>query len=424
MATYANPINQVQALKELYVDDSFFMKDLVYRKNPFLALVPKAEGPAEMGGKYIPCPLIYAANQGRSATFSNAQNNQTPSQLASYFVYRVTNYSLATITNELIESTASNIGAFLDEAKLQVDGAIRSISNDLALDLFRSGTGSRGTIGSITGTTTITIQLANVSDIVNFEVGMTLVGSSADGGAPTSGDSIVITSVNRSSGVIVGTATGTPGANWTTGYYLAVQGDVPTAGITSATTSRLKTTGLAAWLPYGGPQAGDNYWGVDRTTDPTRLAGVWFNGANESIEEAFIDASALVAREGGEPEMAFTNFNTWAALEKELGAKVQYVQVKHDNADIAFKGITINAPYGPITVMADRNCQPNTAYLLEMDTWKFRSTGKAPHILTYGIEGLEGLRVGNADALEVRVGYYGNLICNAPGWNCVIRTSA
>lgn len=32
-----------------------------------------------------------------------------------------------------------------------------------------------------------------------------------------------------------------------------------------------------------------------------------------------------------------------------------------------------------------------------------------------GLEGLEGLRVGNADALEIRIGYYANLICNAPG---------
>ncbi|HPT62160.1 MAG TPA: hypothetical protein PLN81_11305 [Bacillota bacterium] len=49
---------------------------------------------------------------------------------------------------------------------------------------------------------------------------------------------------------------------------------------------------------------------------------------------------------------------------------------------------------------------------------------KAPHILTYGLEGLEGIRVGNADALEIRIGFYGNLICSAPGWNCVIQLSS
>lgn len=40
------------------------------------------------------------------------------------------------------------------------------------------------------------------------------------------------------------------------------------------------------------------------------------------------------------------------------------------------------------------------------------------------MEGLEGLRVGNADALEIRIAYYGNLICSAPGWNMQIALSA
>lgn len=121
--------------------------------------------------------------------------------------------------------------------------------------------------------------------------------------------------------------------------------------------------------------------------------------------------------------MCFMSFASYAALEKALGAKVQYVDVKHEEADIAFAGIRIHAPYGPITVIPDRSCPALTAYLLQMDVWKFRSLGKAPHILTYGLEGLEGLRVGAADALEIRIGYYGNLICSAPGWNCVVTLS-
>ena len=191
----------------------------------------------------------------------------------------------------------------------------------------------------------------------------------------------------------------------------------------SATTSYLKVSGLGAWIPSTAPAAGDAYWGVDRSKDVTRLAGVRFDGSSESIEEALIDGAALVAREGGMPDYCFMNFTSYAALEKSLGAKVQYVDVKHEEADIAFAGIRVHAPYGPITVIPDRNCPPQTAYLLQLDTWKFRSLGKAPHILTYGLEGLEGLRVGAADALEIRIGYYGNLICNAPGWNCRVTLS-
>jgi len=43
-------------------------------------------------------------------------------------------------------------------------------------------------------------------------------------------------------------------------------------------------------------------------------------------------------------------------------------------------------------------------------------------ILPYA-DGLQWLRVTNADAAEVRVGYYGNLICNAPGLNANITLS-
>ncbi len=42
---YANSSNQLAALKELYVDDKDYMKNIVYAKNPFLALVPKNESP-------------------------------------------------------------------------------------------------------------------------------------------------------------------------------------------------------------------------------------------------------------------------------------------------------------------------------------------------------------------------------------------
>jgi hypothetical protein len=50
MATFSTAANQVAALKELYPDDGAFMQDLVYKKNPFLALVPKDESPSGMAG--------------------------------------------------------------------------------------------------------------------------------------------------------------------------------------------------------------------------------------------------------------------------------------------------------------------------------------------------------------------------------------
>lgn len=432
MATYANTSNQVAALKELYKDDSWVMKDLVYKKNPFLALVPKDESPSGFSGKYFPVPIVYGTPQGRSATFATAQTNQTPPLDVAFFVYRVSNYQLVTITNELLEATQDSAAAFVDQAKLNMDTGFRNISNDLAHDLFSDGSGSRGSYGLASGSiSTGVITLDDPNSVVQFEVSMVLVSYSVSGTTPTQSTSAAlgyVIAVNRSAGTVTvsataGGAAGTP-TNWSTSFpYLAVQGDVnfTSAGLASA--NMLKIAGLGAWLPVSAPGGSDSFWGVNRSVDVTRLSGIRFNGQSETIEEALIDSSSLCAREGGQPDMCFMNFASWAALEKALGSKVQYVDVKHEEADIAFAGIRIHAPYGPITVMPDRNCPTQTAYLLSMENWKLRSLGRAPHILTYGLEGLEGLRVGNADALEIRIGYYANLCCNAPGWNAVVQLS-
>ena len=425
-AIAANSSNQVAALKELYTGDDY-MKDLVYKKNPLLALIPKDESPSGFAGKYIPVPLIFGTPQGRSANFANAQSNQTPPQLSSFFVYRVSNYQLATITNELLEATKDNAGAFIDESKLVMDTSFRNISNDLALDLYSAANGVRGQLSSITSGV---ITLSDSATVVSFEVGMVLVSFSIAGTVYTQSTGAAlgyVIAVNRTAGTVTvsasqGGVAGTP-TNWSNSFpNLAVQGDV-NFGTLAQQTSFAKISGLQAWLPSTAPVTGDNFWGVDRSVD-SRLYGVIAqNTASETIEEALIDGASLVAREGGQPDMCFMNFASYAALEKSLGSKVQYVDVKHEEADIAFAGIRIHAPYGPITVIPDRNCPSRTAYLLQMDTFKLRSLGKAPHILTYGLEGLEALRVGNADALEIRIGYYANLICNAPGWNCVVPLS-
>lgn len=431
MATFANSSNQIAALKELYKDSKEYMKDLVYKENPFLALVPKDESPDGFAGKYIPVPLEFGVPQGRSHSFSTAQNNQTATQLASFFVYVISDYQLVTITNLLMEQTKSNAGAFVDAAKLQMDGGFRNITNNIAFELFGSGTATRGLSRSTStqaGTTVggTVLPLLQASSVVQFEVGMTLVASATDGGAPSS-DTVVITSVDRANGIVSGTASAASlSANWAIGTgsaYLSVQGDIPAGGATS-TGSYLALSGLAAWLPIASPGSSDNFWGVNRSADPTRLAGLRYNAQSYTIEEGITNALAFANREGAKPDIIIMDFASYAALVNSLGAKVQYVQVKHDEVEVAFDGITFQSAYGKVTVLADRSCPSQTAYVLTMNTWKMRSLGKVPHILTYGMEGLEGLRVGNADALEIRIGYYGNLICSAPGFNMVVQLSA
>ena len=440
-AVFANSSNQIAALKELYTDDKDYMKDLVYKENPFLALVPKNESPDGFAGKYIPVPLEYGTPQGRAHTFANAQNQQTAAQLASFFVYVIEDYQLVTITNLLMEQTKTNAGAFVDAAKLQMDGGFRNITNNIAFELFADGSGSRGVIASATGPSTINsvtdsyvITLSNTQSIVNFEVGMLLVNFTNTAGtiSAVSSNFLYINAVDRAAGTITGqclNSSGSPTTDssfTTAGQQLGISGDVVSGatGVGNTSSSYIALSGLAAWIPTSTPSSSDSFWGVNRSADPTRLAGLRYNAQSYTIEEGMTNALAFLNREGGKPDLCVMDFASYAALVNALGAKVQYVQVNHDEVEVAFEGITFQSAYGRVTVLADRSCPPQTAYLLTMKTWKLRSLGKVPHILTYGMEGLEGLRVGNADALEIRIGYYGNLICSAPGWNCVVQLSA
>lgn len=425
MATFATTSNQVAALKELYGHDSEFMKDLVYKENPLFALIPKDESPDGMGGKYIPVPLQYGVPQGRSHTFSNALAQQTPTNLSSFFVYRVRDYQLVSITNELMEATRSNAAAFVDEAKLQLDGGFRNESNNIAFELYGDGSGTRARIGSASAVGAVyTITLANIQDIVYFEKDMTLVNFTYTSGtiSAISASTGVVTSVDRASGILVITASAVD-ASWSTaGKALGVNGDI-IAGLVG-TGSALCLSGLSAWIPATAPASGDNFWGVDRSSDVTRLAGLRYDASAYTIEEGVTNALAFASREGAKPDLLVMDFASYANLVNSIGAKVQYVQASHDEVEIAFDGIMFQSAYGKVMVLSDRNCPARTAFALTMSTWKLRTLGKMPHILTYGMEGLEGLRVGDADALQIRIGYYGNLTCSAPGWNMRISLSA
>lgn len=430
--TYANSTNQLAALKELYVDDKDYMKNIVYAKNPWLAMIPKNESPDGFAGKYIPVPLEYANPAGRAHTFTNAQNQQTASSVISYFVYAVQDYQLVTITNLLMEQTKSNAGAFVDEASRTLDNGFRNLSNNMAFELFYGGTASRGTISSAGvsySAPTLSFTLANSQQVVQFEVGMILQASATDGGAalqntPGTIDAIQLTTVNRSTGALQGTVVqGAPQSSWVAADFLQILGDIGIGGSTTIA-GMLGLSGMSAWVPVVDPPSNDNFWGVNRSADPTRLAGLRYNATAQTISEGLTSALGFANREGASPDLIIIDFVSYTTLVNELGAKVQYVSLEHDEVEVAFEAIHFHSAYGKIPVLADRSCQVQTAWCVTTDTWKLRTLGKAPHILTYGMEGLEGLRVGNADALEIRIAYYGNCINSAPGYNMNVALSA
>lgn len=391
------------ALKQHYTNDVVQM--MVYKDNPFLALVAKYEN---FGGRNLPIPLIYGNPQNRSATFATAQAGVSTSKLEDFVLTRVKDYSIATIDNETLEASKGNANAFMEAATVEIDGCINSLTRSLAISLFRDSSGYIGQVSvePTVNASTFSVTLKSIEDVTNFELGQVVVIYSAKtaGSIRTSDgtdDEFPVVAVNRATGVLTLTGSYDASGDIAANDYIFVEGD-----------RGLKVSGLEGWVPSSAPAA-TAFFGVDRSVD-TRLGGLRLDGTALPIEEALINGASLAAREGSKIDHFFMSYAKYAELEKALGSKVQYVDLKV-NPEIGFRGIMVNGPRGPIKCIPDQNCPAGSIFGVQMNTWKLYSLGKAIRVIDS--DGLQMLRQSSADGVEVRYGFYGNLGCNSPGYN-------
>lgn len=398
------------ALKTLYNGQR--MQDLTYKDNPFWAMLKKHE---DFQGKNYPLPLNYGKPQGRSATFATAQANATSGKYEDFVLTRISDHGICTIDNEVIEASQGNSGAFVDALKSEVDGILHSLTRSLCTGLFRDQSGYIGQVKAEPNenATTFVVTLKEVNDIVNFEVGQSIVIYSAKSGGSVrtsdgSDDEWAIVAVNRNTGTITVSGTYNSSGTIEANDYIFIEGDRGN-----------KLAGLESWLPESDPDS-TLFFNVNRAVDPVRLSGVKYDGSSLPIEEALITGLAYAAREGAAPKTCFMNPLKVAELVKALGSKVEYDQVKSsDRADIGFESVRIRGPKGKVDVIPDPNCPYGVAYCLDMSTWFFKGLGKAPRI--NDVDGNRVLRQATNDGVEVRAVYRGQLACNAPGKNLRIK---
>lgn len=384
------------------------VKNQVYKDRPGLALVPKM---TKFGGKNLPIPVQFGIPQGVGVTVLAAQTARTQSLLEDFVLTRKKKYGVARIDGETMDASRGDVNAFMEMMTTEIDGIIHTLSNELAVEIYGDGNGTRGTISTVSGAANGVIVLTNFDDIVNFEVGMEIEARDT-AGATRLPVSAQIVNINRDTGTLTLDDDLDAGANdWAATDTLHRLGDYGAV-----------LTGLRGWLPSTRTVAflDDAFFGVDRSQDATRLAGVYYDGSSETIEEALLSAGARLGREGGRPDVVLLNPVRFADLVKALGSKVVYDRIaSSDEARIGFDAIRLMTPRGIVKVVADPFCPSNDAFMLTMNTWKLYSLGDAPRILDG--DGLKWLRISDQDHYEVRVGYYAQMGCVAPGWNARIK---
>ena len=408
MASF-NLTNFDAAMKHMYPYKK--VENMVYKNNPLLAMIPKE---TSFPGRNATYAVEYGMTTGRSANFQTAQNNRGGTKLEDFVVTRVKDYAVVSVDNETLLAADGSEGSLLDVAKAKTDSALHALSRTMGRDIYRSGTGSVGQIHASPSLGNTSIELV-AGHAVNFEVGMRLKASATDGSA-LYGGVLEVTAVDRDNDVLTTSVAGTTGIpSLTADDFLYVEGDAANGG------SNIKMSGLDAWIPSS--VSSSSFFGVDRTLDTTRLGGQRQGYAN-SVQETIINAAVKTAREGGRPDACFMNPTDWAELALDLEGRAAVAGAnnrrRYDSNDAAasfgFSSISIATPTGMVDVFADHNCPINVGYLLQMDTWKLKSLGPAPRLLDF--DGLKGIRQSNEDGVEYRWGYYGNLLCTAPGFNC------
>jgi hypothetical protein len=389
-------------LKEIYVDANYY--DDCYKTRPFLGMIRKYEN---FGGRDLPVPQRYTRPIGVSAAFQYASQNATPSNLVNFLVTRTPLFGTVTLTGEvMLADAAKDEFTFVSYMKTEIDGAMQAWSDQMSSLLFGSGTGTFGRVSAGSTVSSNLITLASINDIVNFEVGMTLVASATDGAAPRTGQEVIL-KVNRTAGTLTSTS-----AAWNTvitalaaGDYLSVQGN---------TSAVIK--GIGAWNPKTQPTTGDSFLGVDRSVDPTRLSGLRYDGSSLglTIEEIIQNAAALLYRESGIADTLLMNPYDAIQLQKSQQSRVYYPREgskrmarsgKGDSAVVGFNTLSLNTMGLDIDVVVDPKCPQGTGYMVQMDAVELASLGPAPQFLEQ--DGLWINRIPLADAYQCRIGFYG-----------------
>ena len=397
------------ALKQYYIDKKPI--DVAYNDHPFLTMIPKN---TRFRGKNMPLPIIYARPQGRSATFATAQSNATSSSLGEFLLTRVKNYGVVTVDGETIEASKGNEYAFLEALTTETDLGLKTLGDTLSRQMFRSQSGSIGVVGATPADTAV-LDLATDADSLNFEVGMKIVftDSTSTGSLRDSGEALTVTSVSRmaASNQIGVSPNLTTIASVASGDFVVPEGDLVTPG------TYLVMAGLQDWIPASAPGS-TAFFGQDRSSDPTRLGGQRV-AYSSTREETIINGLGRAAREGGQPDHIFVSFTDFIALEKELESTVQREVDPETGA--GFRSMEMYAPYGVAKIIPDKDCPVGVAYALQMDTWQLATIGETVGIID--ADGNRILRQSSADGVEVRVGFYGQLACSAPGFNVRIALS-
>lgn len=356
-------------------------------------------------------PVLDANAQGLGGSVADAQVGAEQTQGGTYQgadwnVPWGDYFAHVNIGDKAMAVSASDMGAFLEDKKEEVDSLYRAWGDTFSSYLLRDSGHSLG-VGTISSGV---ITLATKSDAVNFERGMIIVPSANDG---TSSSHTLIASAglgyvvktNYNTGVITvsntsGGSAATP-SNWTGTMYFFRSGDFG-----GDTAPNFIVAGYGAWNPPADPTS-TLFMGVNRELDIVRRSGVRLvagDVAGLSLEKRIKKLSVVMSSRAKALKKIFLHDEQWQALADALDAKgVRNIEVEK-GAEFNWDKITLRTPKGSVGVFSDKFMPRDHAYGFDPSCIRFRHVDGFPKVVNE--DGFQMIRRSNANVYEFRLTSY------------------
>lgn len=366
-----------------------------------------------------------SGTSGGSAHFPSAVETQGQSQKARFIVNRKREYQVWSLDGELIAATGGDPKAIVNAVKDEAEEAGYKLSRTMARRVTGGGGGALGVISSDTNVATTTLKFSVPTDVQWIEKGDWLQFSDLDGTSASADPSVDIrggqgarlqvSSVNRQAGTCVLSAALNTISGVAVGDYVFRYGDYSRA-----------MTGIEGWLPFADPTS-DLFFGVNRTAyDMIRISGYRYTtGAGGSYGDAIVMAGAEAATHGiNDLDALYMSSIDFGKFVLEVGE--QRLRTAEDSK-VGYKFIEVAtqcANGGMLKVIQEPGLRTGYAWMLKDSELEFSSAGAFPSSLDHGT-GNKGMQVPqDDDALQGRMGGYGNFKYRNPGKGVIIQLAS
>lgn len=370
-------------LKTYYRDE---VQNLLFRNSPVLMKLKKER----VEGKEQAFSAIYGRGGAVSADFNKAKAQAAiASKAVEFKVTPGSLFSCYTMTSGEVQASQTKRGAYMKVAGAKMFAASEGFRQTLAAALYGSGFGElcvSGYTTQIVANTPFNITLTE-SACLKIDIG-TVLDLKASYDAYNIKTHLTVNSIDGTTvNVTPDTSVSAPLAT----DWICLTGCV--SGSAGNPIPRLPV-GLAGWLPTVGGRTGGtwttyiakDFFGVDRSIAPDRLAGSYYKAAStEDASDSVKAAIKLARRHGSRADIIIMNDDDFAKFSEEIEATNTFftatstLERKQAAVGITRASAAFSTNYIE-NIWDDPYCPKGTFYVLDsavVELWSYTNTDKA-----------------------------------------------